>query len=62
MEEKVRELERQVAMLNRRLAHLTAVYEYSQGSNFFKINEQVKEFGYKVVKVDAYDPRLEPLS
>ena len=54
-------LRRDNANLRRRLAHLTACYAHSEGKNFWQIDREIREFGFRLVKTDAYDPRIVPV-
>lgn len=49
------------AALRCRLAHLTAQHIWAEGGSFGQIEREVKEFGYRLVKADAYAPRLVPI-
>lgn len=59
--QEVDRLRRDNANLRRRLAHLTACYLYSEGSGFGVIDREIREFGFRLVKADAYDPRIVPV-
>ncbi len=49
--------------LRRKLAHLTAQYVWAEGGSYAKVNEEIRQYGYRLQKMDgAYDPRIVPIT
>lgn len=49
--------------LRRKLAHLTAQYIWAEGGSFAKINDEIRQYGYRLERMDgAYDPRIVPIT
>lgn len=46
------------ANLRRRLAHVTAQHAYVQGANFATIDQQIREFGFRLDGLDGSAPRI----
>lgn len=56
-------LTRENAELRRRLAQLTAQYVWAEGGSFPKIQQEIAEFGFKLMKgTEGYTPRIVPLA
>lgn len=49
------------ANLRRRLAHVTAQHSFVQGGGFGRIDQEIREFGFRLVDLDSNVPRIEPL-
>ena len=51
------------ALLRKKLAHLTAQYVWAEGGSYAKVNEEIKQYGYRLQKMDGvYDPRIVPIT
>lgn len=56
-------LRQENAMLLRKLAHLTAQYVWAEGGSYGRINEEIRQYGYRLQRMDnAYDPRIVPIT
>lgn len=49
--------------LRRKLAMLTAQYVWTEGGSLAKINEQIREYGFRLQKMDSgHDPKIVPIT
>lgn len=48
--------------LRRKLAHMTAQYVWAEGGSFSRIDEEIRQYGFRLESMDsASDPRIVPL-